>query len=149
MSHPSDKSNGAAVRALLRCLHFSGVRFLRFVSLDASGNIRAKVRPIESLLKQQVSSLSDQTSTAAICFAGLPYYADVMIPGTGLDAKDVCKIEPDLNSLRILPYSPKTAMVMGYVMNQYTSESSEYCCKAILQKVVQEAAEKYGTAFVS
>ena len=149
MSHPSETCNRAAVKALLRSLHYSGVKFLRFVSLDASGNIRAKVRPIESLLRKHVSSLNDQTSTAAICFAGLPYYADVMIPETGLDAKDVCKIEPDLNSLRILPYSPKTAMVMGYIMNQYSGESSEYCCKAVLQRVIQQAAEKYGTAFVS
>jgi glutamine synthetase len=148
MSNQTENTR-AAVRALLRSLHFSGVKFLRFVSLDTSGNVRAKVRPIDSLLSQQSPSLSDQVSIAAICFAGLPYYADVMIPGTGLDAKDVCKIEPDLNSLRILPYAPKTAMVMGYILNQYNNESSEYCCKAVLQRVIQEAAEKCNIAFVS
>lgn len=145
--HPTE-TNRSAIKALLRSLQFNGVKFLRFASLDATGNIRAKVRPIDSLLKQHSSSLNDQTSIATVCFAGLPYYADMMIPGTGLDAKDVCKIKPDLNSFRILPYAPKTAMVMGYIMNQYSNESSEFCCRAILQRVIQEAADKYNIAFV-
>lgn len=145
--HPTE-TNRAAIKALLRSLQFHGVKFLRFTSLDATGNIRAKVRPIDSLLTHPFSSLSDQASIATVCFAGLPYYADTMIPGTGLDAKDVCKIDPDLNSLRILPYAPKSAMVMGYIINQYSNESSEFCCRAVLQRVIKEAADKYNIAFV-
>lgn len=149
MTYQSDTSVQSAVKALLRSLQFSGVKFLRLVSLDVTGNLRAKVKPIDSLLCHPTISLGDQVSIATISCAGLPCYADVMVPGTGLDARDVCKVEPDLNSFRILPYSPKTAAVMGYLTNQYTNESSEYCCKAILRRVIQEAAQNHNIAFVS
>lgn len=144
----------ASTKALLRSLKFGGVKFLRYVTVDACGNIRAKARPLDSLLKAASSSppncLDNQVSIATVCVAGLPFYGDKMIPEeTGIDAKDVCKIRPDLNSLRILPYSPTTAMVTGLALNQYTNEPSQYCSKSILQRVIHGAAEKYNTSFVS
>jgi glutamine synthetase len=137
----------AYATALLRSLEFQGVQFLRFVTVDACNNIRCKVRPIAHLLKQK--TLENQVSVAAVCYAGLPYYADLMIAGTGMDARNVLILQPDLNSFRNLPYAPKTAMVMANVKDQYTNEPSPLCPRSLLQTVLQTAAEKYNIGFVS
>lgn len=91
--------------------------------------------------------MSDQVSIAAVCFAGLPYYADFMQQGTGMTARHVLKVQPDLSSLRILPYAPKTALVMGNALDQYTNQPSPYCTRGLLQRVLREAAEKHNTTF--
>lgn len=133
--------------ALLRSLQFSGVKFLRFFALDACGNVRCKVRPVDALLSRR--TLVDQVSIAAVCFAGLPFYADMMVEGTGMNARNVLKVQPDLSSLRVLPYAPKTAVVMGDAFDQFNNEPSPYCTRGLLQRVIKEAAEKFNTAFVS
>jgi glutamine synthetase len=137
--------------ALLRSLHYQGVQFLRFVTVDVCNNIRCKVRPISHLLKQKSSTLTldDQVSVAAICYAGLPYYTGYMIEGTGMSARDVLILQPDLNSFRILPYAPKTAMVMADLQDQYTNETSPLCTRSLLRKVIQTAMEEFNIGFVS
>merc|ERR1712232_155947 len=71
---------------------------------------------------------------------------------TGLDATTVQMVQPDLNSFRILPYAPKSALVMGNLFEQNNSNSSPnepspLCARGLLRKVVQEAAEKHNIAF--
>jgi glutamine synthetase len=142
-----DQETAAYTLALLRSLQFSGVKFVRYFALDACGNVRCKVRPVDSLLSK--GTLKDQVAIAAVCFAGLPFYADSMIEGTGMTATHVLKVQPDLSSLRILPYAPKTALVMGNAFDQNTNNPSSYCTRGLLQRVLREAAEKCNTAFVS
>lgn len=134
--------------ALLRSLQFSGVKFLRYFVIDAFGNTRCKVRPIDDLLRQGHGvSLRHQASIAAVCFAGLPFYADVMVHGSGMDAKNVLTIEPDMNSLRILPYAPKSAIVIGDALDQYTNAASPLCTRSVLKRVIREAEEKHNVSF--
>jgi glutamine synthetase len=135
--------------ALLRSLHFSGVQFLRYFSIDACGNIRCKVKPVDYLLKSAEPTLENQVSIASVCFAGLPFYADEMIEGTGMDSQNVLTVQPDLGSFRILPYAPKTAVVMGNLFDQYSNEPSPYCTRGLLAKIVKHAAEEFNIAFVS
>jgi glutamine synthetase len=152
-------ASSAYATALLRSLHFSGVKFLRFYTVDVCNNVRCKVKPVDHLLlknnnnnnnnNNNVLSLDHQVSVAEVCYAGLPYYADYMIDGTGMNAKNVLMIQPDLNSFRILPYSPKSAIVMGNLYDQYTNESSPLCTRSLLGKVVQDAIEKHNITFVS
>ncbi len=143
----SDPEIAAYSLALLRSLQFNGVKFVRYFALDVCGNIRCKARPIDFLLSKGI--FHDQVAIAAVCFAGLPYYADFLIEGTGMDAKNVLKVQPDMSSFRILPYAPKTALVMGYVMDPSTNEISQLCTRGLLKNVVRHAAQKHNTAFVS
>lgn len=146
----SSSSESAYTKALLRSLQFSGVQFLRYVAVDPYNNLRAKVKPINHMLKQKNTitiSLDQQVSIAEICLGGLPYHADVMIDGTGMDARNVLTIQPDPESLRILPYAPKTAIVLGNLKNQYTDEDSPFCTRSLLAKLVKEAAEQHNIAF--
>lgn len=146
--------SSAYATALLRSLHFSGVQFLRYFTVDVCNNVRCKVKPVGHLLQNQ-KGLEGEVSIASVCYAGLPYYADYMIANeTGLDATTVQTVQPDLNSFRILPYAPKSALVMGNLFEQHNSNSSSnepspLCARGLLRKVVQEAAEKHNIAFVS
>lgn len=134
--------------ALLRSLHSSGVRFLRYCTVDACNNMRCKVKLVEKLLSQPGSvTLNDQVSIAEVCYAGLPNYADVMIDGTGTDAKNVLILQPDLSSFRILPYAKKTAIVMGNSVDQFTNEASPFCSRSLLGRVVRDAREQHNIAF--
>lgn len=150
----SKKQESAYTTALLRSLQFSGVKFVRFFSVDVCNNVRCKVKPVDCLMDDlnddtvQVS-LNDKVSIASVCFAGLPYYADYMINGTGMTARDVLKLQPDLQSFRILPYAPKSAVMMCNVHDQYTDEPSPLCTRGLLCKVVDEAAKQHNIAFVS
>jgi glutamine synthetase len=135
--------------ALLRSLQFSGVKFLRYFTIDLCNNIRCKVKPIDHLLRAGDVSLEHQVSIAEVCYGGLPFYADLMIEGTGMTARNVLRIEPDLSSFRNLPYAKKSAVVMGNLIDQYSNEPSPLCTRSLLRKVIQEAKEKHNIAFVS
>jgi len=146
--------SSAYATALLRSLHFSGVKFLRYFTVDVCNNIRCKVKPVDHLLLLQnnlngagVVTLEHQVSIAEICYAGLPYYADAAVEGTDMTARNVLMIQPDLQSFRILPYASKSAIVMGNLMDQYTNELSPLCTRGLLGKVVREAKEKHNIAF--
>lgn len=151
--------SSAYTTALLRSLHFSGVKFLRFFTVDVCNNVRCKVKPVDHLLLKKnnqnnnnmavASSLDYQVSVAEVCYAGLPYYSDHIIDGTGMNAKNVLVIQPDLNSFRILPYAPKSAIVMGNLYDQYTNEPSPFCTRSLLGKVVYDAVEEHNITFVS
>jgi len=147
-SNQENEVSSAYATALLRSLHFSGVRFLRYCTVDACNNVRCKVKPVDHLLLQQgVTTLDDQVSIAEVCYAGLPYHADAMVEGTGLDAKNVLILKPDLNSFRILPYARKSAIVLGNSFDQFSNETSPLCTRSMLGRVVREAREHHNIAF--
>ena len=141
-------ATSAYTTALLRSLKFAGVQFLRYYTVDACNNIRAKAKPIDRLLRDN-ESLDNQVSIAEVCYAGLPHYADFMIDGTGMNAKNVLIVQPDLNSFRILPYAKKSAVVFGNSIDQFTNEPSPLCTRSVLGRVVEEAKEKHNVVFVS
>lgn len=138
--------SSAYATALLRSLQFSGVKFLRYCTVDASNNIRCKVKPVDQLL-QQGRGIENQVSIADCCYAGLPIYADIIVDGTGLTAANVSILQPDLSSFRILPYAPTSAMVLGNSFDQYTNEPSNLCTRTVLSKVVKQAKEQHNISF--
>lgn len=145
-----ESEKAAHTQALLRSLHFTGVKFLRFMTVDVCNNIRAKVKPVDLLLSSSDNiSLDNQVSVAEVCYGGLPFYADYMIEGTGMTAQNVLSIQPDLSSFRNLPYSPKSAVIMGNLMDQYTNEPSPLCTRGLLAQVVEKASKEHNIEFVS
>lgn len=142
----------AYTTALLRSMQFSGVQFLRYVTVDACNNIRCKVVPVKHLQRTNnntttASCLNNQVSIASVCYAGLPHFADIMIEGTGMNAKHVLTVQPDLNTFRNLPYARKTALVIGDLLDQYTDEPSPLCTRTLLKSVLQQAAELHNITF--
>lgn len=139
----------AYTKALLRSLRSQGIQFLRYVTVDPYNTIRAKAVPIHHLLKQnkQDVSLHRQCSIAAVCHGGLPSYADLTLEGTGLSACNVLSVYADPETIRVLPYNQKSAIVMGTLHNQYDDQVSPYCTRSLLAKLVQDAAAQHNVAF--
>ncbi|KAG7361714.1 glutamine synthetase [Nitzschia inconspicua] len=143
----SDRIESAYTKALLRSLQFQGVQFLRYVTLDPYNNIRARVVPITHVLKKKNISLHNQCSIAEICLGGLASYADVMVEGTGLTARNVLAVVADPETLRVLPYNTKSAVIIGNLHDQYTDEVSPFCSRSRLEMLVRDAAEQHNVAF--
>jgi len=145
--------------AILRSLRAAGVKFLRYAIVDSYNTIRCKTVPISHLMaklpgRTQRNStvtpnrpLDNATYQAEICFAGLPSFGDVIVPASNLTGRNVLTLQPDLSSLRILPYAPRTAMVMCTGHNQQTKELSPLCNRGLLERVLQEARDGLGVEF--
>mmetsp|Transcript_23324 Transcript_23324/g.33292 ORF Transcript_23324/g.33292 Transcript_23324/m.33292 type:complete len:711 (+) Transcript_23324:166-2298(+) len=141
-----DKDNGYET-ALLRTLRAAGVKFIRFTTVDAHNTIRCKAVPIDFLIKKCVSHpMTSPTSIAEVCFAGLPTTMDVP-KAPILTASNVLTLEPDLSSLQILPYAPKTAMVMCTAHDQLTQDLSPLCTRGLLERVLHTARDETGIEF--
>lgn len=143
----NNSPESAYTTALIRSMQFSGVQFLRYMTVDACNNIRCKVKPVKHLLRSNATSLNNEVSIASVCYAGLPHFADYMIDGTGMDAKHLLAVQPDLSTFRNLPYAPKTAVVIGDLRDQYSEQPSPLCSRTVLRNVVQQAAEQHNLAF--
>jgi len=147
--------------AILRSLRAAGVKFLRFAIVDAYNTIRCKTVPLPRAFEQSTDRtlgrnssryggggpLDNPISIAEVCFAGLPTHADVPIPAANLSARNVLTLRPDLSSLRVLPYAPRTAMVMCTAHDQRTMELSPLCTRGLLERVLHEAREGMGIEF--
>lgn len=151
-----DQSQGSQA-AILRSLRTAGVKFIRYTVVDAFNTIRCKSVPLDSIRlpsrnhrnSAPSSSLpfSNPVSIAEICFAGLPSHADVPVSGSGLTARNVLTLQPDFSSLRILPYAPRTAVVMCTAHDQSTGELSPLCTRGLLERVLMEARDGMGVEF--
>ena len=128
--------------ALIRSLRGAGVKFIRFAIVDAYNTIRCKQVPLQHIS----CPIMHPVSIAEVCFAGLPTHQDVPI-APNLCAKNVLSLQPDFASLRILPYSPKTAMVMCTAHDQLTQELSPLCTRGLLKSVLHEARVSLGIEF--
>lgn len=136
----------AATTALLHTMQFAGVKFLRYMAVDAFNSIRCKAVPLHGLAKSK--RLGNHVSIAQVCFAGLPTDGDYMVDSTGLDARHVLTLQPDISSLRILPYAPTSAVVMGTAWDPTTNCVSPLCTRGLLSRVI-DTARQHGIEFVS
>lgn len=144
--------------ALLRSLRAAGVKFLRYAAVDAYNTIRCKSVPLShtmSLIPKRNGSSSttshlpmqSPTSIAEVCFAGLPTHADALVPASNLSAQNVLTLHPDFSSLRVLPYAPKTAMIMSTAHDQRTGALSPLCTRGLLERVLHKANTDWGIQF--
>jgi glutamine synthetase len=152
-SEYSKKKDNGYQAAILRSLRAAGIKFLRYTVVDAFNTIRCKSVPLPhalSLLPNRTlrnsndssrDPLENPVSVAEICFAGLPPHADVPVPQSNLSARNVLSLQPDFSSLRILPYAPRTAMVMCTAHNQQTNELSPLCTRGLLERILFAARE--------
>jgi hypothetical protein len=79
--------NRAYSKALFRALSAANVKFVRYHIVDILNNPRCKVVPLDYLRKKDENALDEHcVEIATVCCAGLPSFADSIIPGTGLTA---------------------------------------------------------------
>eukprot|EP00523_Entomoneis_sp_CCMP467_P008125 CAMPEP_0168741532 /NCGR_PEP_ID=MMETSP0724-20121128/12566_1 /TAXON_ID=265536 /ORGANISM="Amphiprora sp., Strain CCMP467" /LENGTH=475 /DNA_ID=CAMNT_0008789047 /DNA_START=86 /DNA_END=1513 /DNA_ORIENTATION=- len=141
----SSQERQAYSQAMLRILSVSGVQFVRMHALDLYNTPRVKALPLSHL--QRLQSVDKHVASAKIVFGGLPTTADVMVAGSGLDAQDTVIFHPDLSTLRILPYSPKSALVLGTLHDQATGLLSDLCTRGLLQQIAQTALTQHNIRF--
>lgn len=87
------------------------------------------------------------TGIAEASFAGQPSYADTLILSSKLSAQNLLILKPDFSSLRVLPYSSKTAMMMCTAHDQRSGELSPLCTRGLLQRVLHQARQEMGVEF--
>ena len=133
--------------ALLYSLQAASVEFIRYLMVDVCNTVRCKAVPLNHLLKNG-SSLNYQVSVATVVMAGLPSFADSVLEETGLDASGLLTMQPDLSTMRVLPYARKSALVLGGLYDQGETRSG-LCTRGLLQRVAKRAKEEFGIAFVS
>lgn len=141
--------HNGAISALLSTLELLGVKFLRIGTLDFCNSIRCKAIPLSSSFHNEERGedhMDELVSIAECCFAGLPNYADVIIPKTNLSARRVLYIQPDFTSLKVLPYAKTHAMIFGFAKTP-SNEASPYCTRSLLSKVLYWAKEEFGLSF--
>lgn len=141
-------SNGAVV-SLLRTLQLFGVKFIRVSSVDLCNSVRCKAIPIKYILSKPnpEKEFPKLVSLAEVVMGGLPSYADALVPGSGLDGSRVLYLQPDLSTLRVLPYAPSHAWVFGSAQDLITGHVSPYCTRSLLARVKHMAAQDFGLEF--
>lgn len=128
--------------ALVRSLRFAGVKFLRYAALDICNNTRCKAVPLD-LIFRAGSSLNKRVSVAKVCYGGLPSFADSMVPDSGLDGSEAVTLSPAMETLRILPYAPLSALVICNLQDSKTGGGSDVCCRGLLQSVMETCRSKF------
>jgi glutamine synthetase len=149
-------SDIASSIALLRTLSFAKVKFIRYLTLDICGNVRCKVIPVE-FLRKHPAKLLQGIALVKVSVGGLPSYADHMVLDSGLTAAGTLLLRPDLATMRILPYAPDSAVVLGTLYEAASASStaddpmpllvSDFCCSSLLQRVVQGALVRHNITF--
>jgi len=120
---------------------------VRYTAIDVSNSSRAKAVPIDRLLANPQQFFDGGLSIAEVCFAGLPSYADHLVPESNLSSARVLTVRPDISSLRILPYNPSTAVVLGTLHDQRTGAPSPLCTRHLLRRVLQTAETDFSLSF--
>lgn len=132
--------------ALQRALKKAQVKFLRYQVLDIANAIRCKVIPLSSPILRENSIADVRVQIATVCVGGNPSFADAPAENCGLDAKGCLSIVPDMSTMRILPYAPSSALLIGDLVDADGS-ISPLCCRSLLRSVLQHAKDQHDMAF--
>jgi glutamine synthetase len=117
--------HGVAV-GLFRTLQSTGIQFIRYFSVDICNTPRCKVVPIKFLVEQHQQQQLNRNNTnnkslllepavaiSQVCFGGMPPYDDVIVNETGYTAQYSLPLQPDLSTIRILPYITRDTKPLG------------------------------------
>jgi glutamine synthetase len=159
----NDPTDGSGCYEAIKLLmQYAGVEFVRYYYVDLVNQPRCKVVPLSHFIKEPHDASSSSNSTpgltnvafAAVVMGGLPSYGDVCVPDSGYDASGTVYLKPDLSTLRILPYSPKSAIVTGTLLRQQpyqggrrgpgSPDVSELCTRSLLQSTLKKLDDTFG-----
>jgi glutamine synthetase len=136
------KSQDATTQALWRALSYANIRLVRFYALDVANHPRCKVVPLDRLRTNDTV----QVNVAQVCFVGMPSYADIPLPDSGFTAAGVVTLQPQLDTIRRLPYAPQSAIVVCNLVDPLTGSPSKICSRTLLQQLLHKAALEYNVS---
>lgn len=116
-----------------------GIRFIRFQFVDLTNNVRYRVIPItyfEKMLGSPRPSMTILTAGLGVAFLSL---------AEGFSPDSEYLYIPDMSSVRVLPYKPGHASVLGWFEEKTPivglggplSTEAELCPRRILREVVE------------
>lgn len=123
-----------------KTLQQSGVKFVRILWCDNANIIRGKAVHIDMLL-DMLSEYFDWGVGIAAGQQGVPVMYDAVIPKSGLSPVGEVRLVPDWSSLKMLPYSPGHARVMGNMVHNEVPWS--LCPRNFLREILA-AAKRQG-----
>ena len=119
---------------MIQDLKLAGVQYLRILWCDNANVIRAKAA--------HVNMLRDGFDGIGISMAqqALPVMYDAVAPDSGLGPVGEARLEPDWSTLKILPYAPGHAQVIGNMMQGDTPWM--HCPRDFLQAQIARLQEQ-------
>jgi hypothetical protein len=92
------------IKCILLAVRAAQVQFLRYVALDCANGIRCKAVPLPRLISQP-ETIHSQVCVAEVCFGGLPGFGDKVIKDSGLSARNMLVLKPDLSTCTIFKWN--------------------------------------------
>lgn len=120
---------------LRQFLETQNVRFVRVLWCDNASVIRAKAFHIGFLEEHQQQGVSISIAQQAI-----PVMYDAVAPGSGLGPVGEAWLVPDWSTLKVLPYAPSHARVMGDMVKDGNLWS--LCPRGFLKRTIAQANEQ-------
>ena len=121
-------------RKLSSWLSETGVRFLRIAWVDNAGVLRAN-----AVRATRVSALADDGIPVISAAQAVPVYADEVQAGLGIGAVGGVWLKPDLDTLRVVPWEPTHASVLGSFVDREGAPWA-FCPRAALERAVARLA---------
>ena len=126
-----DQAATRTTAGILSELDAAGVRYLRVLWCDNANIIRARAVRVRPLGEVSVRISSGQMA--------LPVMGDNVVPGSGLGPVGEAELVPDWNTLRLLPYAPGEAAVIGNL--EQRGLPWQHCPRAFLREQIARLAE--------
>ncbi len=119
-------------KKIRKTLQQADIKFVRILWCDNANIIRGKAVHIDML-----SHYFNQGVGIAAGQQGLPVMYDVVMPKTGLSPVGEVRLVPDWSTLKMLPYSPGHARVMGNMVSN--GEPWALCPRNFLMRMIAAA----------
>ncbi|MGY2894789.1 glutamine synthetase family protein [Deinococcus sp. UYEF24] len=124
-------TSGQTTAGILSELDAAGVRYLRVLWCDNANIIRARAVRVRPLGEVSVRISSGQMA--------LPVMGDTVVAGSGLGPVGEAELVPDWDTLRLLPYAPGEAAVIGNL--EVRGLPWQHCPRAFLREQLAGLAE--------
>jgi glutamine synthetase len=118
---------------MIQDLKRAGVQYLRILWCDNANVIRAKAAHV-NLLRDGFDGVGISAAQQA-----LPVMYDAVAPSSGLGPVGEARLVPDWSTLKILPYAPGHAQVIGNMM--LDDKSWAHCPRAFLKNQLERLAK--------
>ena len=115
-----------------KTLQQAGIEFVRILWCDNANIIRGK-----AVHREMLSHYFSQGVGISVGQQGVPVLYDAVIPETGLSPVGEVRLIPDWSTLRILPYSPSHASVMGNMV--INGDPWTLCPRSFLTRTIAAA----------
>ena len=129
-----NSSENSNLKTIASELKHQGIEFVRVLFCDNANIIRGKAFHLETLAEHWRSGVS-----IAVAQQAIPVMYDVVTPATGLTPVWEAWLVPDWSTLKILPYAPTHASVLG---EMYRFGEPWSCCpRNFLKRAIAFAAD--------